>query len=130
MPHGQQLVVVLQHLIGNLSEKGMHLLLPVVSVTMQIIPDEGPQLLEPALKALLGDILGGTEPSTVVAGESDFTILRQEPAIFAARLRSNSFVPLNPARVSGPCCCGVGESQRRLYQIPICTAVMVSEPVG
>ena len=70
MPHGHQLAAVLHQLIGNLSEKGMHLLLPVLSVVLQVIPEEGPALLQPALLALLNDILSGREPSTVIAGQS------------------------------------------------------------
>lgn len=69
VPHGQQLVATLQQLIGNLSEKGMHLLIPVLSVVLQVIPEEGAALLQPALLALLHDILSGREPSTIIAGQ-------------------------------------------------------------
>lgn len=75
VPHGQQLVAILQQLIGNLSEKGMHLLIPVLNVVLQIIPEEGPELLKPALKTLLNDILSNKEPSTVVAGNPPPLIL-------------------------------------------------------
>ena len=68
VPYGQQLVHLLQQLIGNLTEKGMHMLIPVMNVVLQIIPEEGPALLEPAIKSLLSDVLSGKEPTTVVAG--------------------------------------------------------------
>lgn len=68
IPYGQQLTAMLQQLIGNLSEKGMHMLIPLLSVILQVIPQEGAALLQQALKALLEDTLSGKEPTTVLAG--------------------------------------------------------------
>lgn len=68
VPYGQQLALLLQQLIGNLTERGMHLLIPVMNVVLQVIPEEGPALLEPTIRALLEDVFSSKEPTTVVAG--------------------------------------------------------------
>ena len=44
--------------------------MPVLTVVLQTVPEEGPGLLDPALRALLADIQGDEQSSVVVAGES------------------------------------------------------------
>jgi len=70
VPHGQRLVATLAHLIGQLTERGMQLVMPVITVVLQTIPEEGPTLLEPALRALLADIQGDDQSGVVIAGRS------------------------------------------------------------
>lgn len=74
MVHGQSLADILSSLIGKLTERGMLLLLPIMSVIIQIVPEEGPQLLEGPLRVLLSHILSGNETSYVVAGPFLFAL--------------------------------------------------------
>ena len=67
--HGQTLVEALTPLIGHLTERGMLMLLPVLEVIIQVVPAEGPLLLQPALHALLRSLQGGQETSIVIAGK-------------------------------------------------------------
>ena len=47
--HGAALVDVLRSYIGNVKDRGMLLLLPVMDLVVQCFPEEGPGLLTPAL---------------------------------------------------------------------------------
>jgi hypothetical protein len=64
---GAALVAVLEGYVGNVKERGMLALLPVLELLVQAFPGEGPALAAPALRALLADLLAGREPAAVVA---------------------------------------------------------------
>lgn len=65
--YGAQLASALTALLGNVSERGSLLLLPVMEIAIQVAPEHSPQALEPALQKLLALLGAGDEPETVVA---------------------------------------------------------------
>lgn len=65
--HGQGIVSVLTGYVGNVKDRGMLCLLPVMDLIVQLFPQDGPALLRPALVALIRLLLSGQEPATVVA---------------------------------------------------------------
>ncbi|KAL4857594.1 Importin-11 [Chlorella vulgaris] len=65
--HGGGLVQVLCGFVGNVKDRGMLALMPVMDAVVQCFPSQGPQLLAPALQCLLADLLAGREPGLVVA---------------------------------------------------------------
>ncbi|KAK9787255.1 hypothetical protein WJX73_002919 [Symbiochloris irregularis] len=65
--HGQALATMLAGLIGNVKDRGMLLLIPVMELVLQVAPEQGPMLLRAPLQRLLGDILSGQESPIVEA---------------------------------------------------------------
>ena len=55
-------------LLGNVKERGMLLLLPLLGLALAAFPEDMPAAAEPALARLLQLLLAGQEPGQVVAG--------------------------------------------------------------
>lgn len=82
--HGPRIAAILAGFIGNVKERGMLCLLPVMDLVIQIFPAEGPTLLAPPLQALLADIMRGSEPGMVVAAAMNILarVLLHNPGAF------------------------------------------------
>lgn len=65
--HGSGLVQILCGFIGNVKDRGMLALMPVMDAVIQCFPSEGPLLLAPALQRLLAALLAGRESGLVAA---------------------------------------------------------------
>ena len=66
--HAATIVGILCLLLGNVKERGMLLLLPVMGLLLCSYPEHMPGVMEPALQRLLQLLLSDQEPSQVVAG--------------------------------------------------------------
>lgn len=66
--HAATIVGILCILLGNVKERGMLLLLPVMGLLLCSYPEHMPGFMEPALQRLLHLLLSDQEPSQVIAG--------------------------------------------------------------
>ncbi len=66
--HAATIVGILCTLLGNVKERGMLLLLPVMGLLLCAYPEQMPGVMEPALQKLLQLLLSDQEPSQVLAG--------------------------------------------------------------
>ncbi|CAL8468538.1 g8078 [Coccomyxa elongata] len=66
--HAATIVGILCTLLGNVKERGMLLLLPVMALLLCAYPEQVPGVMEPALQKLLQLLLSDQEPSQVLAG--------------------------------------------------------------
>jgi len=82
--HGPDLAALLAGYIGTVNERGTLLLLPPVDLLLLLFPADAPALLAPALQRLLALLLGGGEPSVVVANALGVfaRLLLQNPGAF------------------------------------------------
>ncbi|GIM07008.1 hypothetical protein Vretimale_11220 [Volvox reticuliferus] len=63
---GQHVLAVLLAVIGNVSERGMLLIFPVLELMLQAAPEAAAAALQPVLVRLVGLLLGGKESNLVV----------------------------------------------------------------
>ena len=82
--HGSRIASVLAGFIGNVKERGMLCLLPVIDLIVQIFPADGPSLLAIPLQRLVADVMRGTEPGMVVAASMNIfaRVLLHNPGAF------------------------------------------------
>jgi len=82
--HGSRIATVLQNFIGNVKDKGMLYLMPVFDIIVQVLPVEGPSLLQAPLHRLLASVVCGQESGMVVAAALNVLgrILLQNPSAF------------------------------------------------
>ena len=66
--HGKALTDMLCTLLGNVKERGMLLLLPVMALMLSVLPDHMPSVMQPALERLLHILLTDEESTQVTAG--------------------------------------------------------------
>lgn len=67
--HAVAVVEMLRSLLGNVKERGMLLLMPVMSLMLAAYPEHAPVVMRPALLRLLQLMLSGHEENQVVAGQ-------------------------------------------------------------
>jgi hypothetical protein len=91
--HGPRLLGVLTSLIGNVKDRGMLCLLPVIDTILQAFPEQAPTLLAPALGRLLLDIHTGNEPALVVAPSLNIfgRLLLLNPSAFSQLFTASAF---------------------------------------
>ncbi len=65
--HGSRIATVLQNFIGNVKDKGMMYVMQIVDIIIQVLPIEGPSLLQMPLQRILASVLCGQESGMVVA---------------------------------------------------------------
>lgn len=82
--HGQNLTRMLSGLIGNVKERGMLLIIPVVELVLQVAPQQGPAMLRETLRRLMALTLSGQEtPVVEAAAMSVFArLLLQDGSMF------------------------------------------------
>ncbi len=66
--HGKALVGMLCKLLGNVNERGMLLLLPIMALMLCMLPEHMPSAMQPALERLLHILLTDQESTQVTAG--------------------------------------------------------------
>lgn len=82
--HAGTIVGILCTLLGNVKERGMLLLLPLMGLLLCAYPEQMPGVMEPALQKLLQLLLSDKEPSQVLAG------MHALPPICMIRVSSHS----------------------------------------
>lgn len=80
--HAGGMVGMLSALLGNVKERGMLLLLPLMGLALTAFPEDMPLALEPALARLLRLLLAGQEPGQVVAGAAFLAALFAGSVLF------------------------------------------------
>ncbi len=66
--HGKALVGMLCKVLGNVNERGMLLLLPIMALMLCMLPEHMPSAMQPALERLLHILLTDQESTQVTAG--------------------------------------------------------------
>lgn len=66
--HGKALVDMLCKLLGNVKERGMLLLLPIMALMLCMLPEHMPSAMQPALERLLHILLMDQDSTQVTAG--------------------------------------------------------------
>ena len=66
--HGRALNDMLCNLLGNVKERGMLLLLPVMALMLCMLPEHMPSVMQPSLERLLHILLTDEESTQVTAG--------------------------------------------------------------
>ena len=95
--HGKALVDMLCNLLGNVNERGMLVLLPVMALMLCMLPEHMPSVMQRALQRLLHILLTDQESTQVTAGWLCRALL---PLLLLAFMPSTSF----NHESAKPCC--------------------------
>lgn len=66
--HGKALIDMLCNLLGNVKERGMLLLFPIMALMLCVLPEHMPSVMQPASQRLLHILLIDQESTQVTAG--------------------------------------------------------------